>query len=91
MARPERASSRGCAKTLDEPAPASIGLVAGTVKLIETDSGAVCFGVAEGCRIVIFQAATSVAVTSRQTAKRSAISVRHSGAEEPVPARPEMR
>lgn len=28
-----------------------------------------------------FQTATSIAVTSRQTAKRSAISVRHSGAE----------
>ncbi len=38
-----------------------------------------------------FQAATSVAVTSCQTAKRSGISVRHSGPESRCLARPEVR
>ena len=51
----------------------------GTVTLIEICSGAVdCGAMAMDQRWgVVFQAAASSAVTSRQTAKRSSISVRH--------------
>ena len=60
--------------------PANV-LLSGTVTLVEKWSGTVRFGAAamKHFRLFTFQAMT-VAVTSRQTVKRSAISARHSGA-----------